>query len=232
MKIALGIMTFNEREILQRTLLHSFDFQYKYAVDFFSSDLTVELLGSFGFLVHSQKWPDNFAAGRNILIQYAEDSGADYLFMLDADEAMTPEGIRLCIEAAEKYDCIALPRIEFVKDTNHYDPTLYPDYQCRFFRLKKGYYFRNRVHEMLHHPVTNKAVLADPRKFIALPNAPIYHYSRIKDHRRLALKYLNYDRMAQNQELLKELPVGYDPQAQYWARCEPFIGDHPLKKSV
>lgn len=233
MKIALGMIAKNEREILEKTLNYkALDFDLRLAVDFMSDDNTVELLGSYGFQLLRQDWQGNYANARNILIQFAEEQGADYLFMLDADEAMYSYDLDKLKLLAEKHDVIALPRIEFVKDYQHYDPTLYPDYQCRFFRLNKGYYFKNRVHEMLHTPDGSTACLADHRHHTRVPETPIYHYSRVKDHKRLALKYLNYDRMLKGEQPLTDLPEGYDPNAQYWAKCEPYMSNHPLKSYV
>ena len=219
----------NERDILEKTLNYkALDFDLKLAVDFMSDDFSVELLGSYGFQLIRQEWKNNYAHARNILIQYAEEQGADYLFMLDADEAMFSTDLEALKRLAEQYDAIALPRIEFVKDFGHYDPTLYPDYQCRFFRLNKGYHFKNRVHEMLHTE-KGEAVLAVPRLHFRSIQTPIYHYSRVKEHSKLALKYINYDRMVKNEPPLTELPAGYDPNAEYWASCEPFTNNHPLK---
>lgn len=219
----------NEREILEKTLNYkALDFDLKLAVDFMSDDFSVELLGSYGFELIRQEWRNNFAGARNILIQYAEEKGADYLFMLDADEALFPADIEKLKKLAETHDVIALPRIEFVKDFGHYDPTLYPDYQCRFFRLNRGYHFKNKVHEMLHTE-KGEVCLEHTRLHFRSTQTPIYHYSRVKDHRKLALKYINYDRLLKGEPPLAELPEGYDPNAQYWAQAEPFTNDHPLK---
>lgn len=231
MNIALGMIVKNERPILEKTLNHkALWFDTKVAVDFMSNDYTNELLGlSYGFYVQRQEWTGNYATARNILIQVAEEAGADYLFMLDADESMTQAGINECRALAEKHDALALPRFEFVKDFHHYDPTLYPDYQCRFFRLHKGYHFRNRVHEMLH-TTDGKPVLASNALHMKVPSAPIYHYSRIKDHKSLTLKYVNYDRMLKNLTPLQaEELTGYDPNARFWEHCEPFTHYHPLQ---
>jgi len=232
MKIALGMIVKNEREILEKTLNYkALDFDMKLAIDFMSDDNTVELLGSYGFELIRQEWTGNYAGARNILIQYAEEQGADYLFMVDADEALKREDIEQLKALAETNDVLAVPRFEFVKDFQHYDPTLYPDYQCRFFRLNKGMYFKNKVHEML---TSEKGDVCLEKSYLHLkvPTAPIYHYSRIKDHKKLALKYINYDRMVKGEPALAELPAGYDPNAQYWGACELFTNDHPLKKYV
>lgn len=232
MKIALGMIAKNERPILEKTLNYkALDFDLKLAVDFMSDDNTVELLGSYGFQLIRQEWGGNYASARNTLIQFAEEQGADYLFMIDADEAMFPHDIAQLKALAEVHDAIAVPRYEFVKDFGHYDPNLYPDYQCRFFRLNKGMYFKNRVHEML---TTEKGDVCLERHYLhaKVPQTPIYHYSRVKPHKELALKYINYDRMLKGEEPLRELPEGYDPEAKYWEKCEPFTNDHPLKHYV
>ena len=219
MKIALGIITRNEREILHKTLLHSLAFQYKFAVDFFSNDLTVELLGkSFGFLVHSQKWEGSFAHARNILIQCAEEAGMDAIVMLDADETMDLKGIAHIHAMLENHDVVSLPRYEFVKDFNHYDPTLYPDYQTRAFHLHKGFYFTGKLHERLIAPPAITAL------------SPIYHYGKLKNISVVALKYINYDRVTKGLEPLEQLPVGFNlDTVKLWKRCVPFDKPHPLQ---
>lgn len=231
MKIALGMITRNERSILEKTLLHkALDFDFKIAVDFYSSDYTVELLGSFGVHVVSQEWKGNYAQGRNQLIQVAEEAGFDYLFMLDADEAMSKEGIELCKKMAEKHDVLTLPRFEFVQDFQHYDSALYPDWQCRFFKLNKGYHFKNKVHEMLHNKSGDP--LIHSRMAHKVLKAPIYHYGRCKPREVLALKYINYDRVQRGLEPLTELPHDVDPSTfKLWERCEPFVENHPLERT-
>lgn len=220
MKIALGMITRNERVILQKTLIHALPFQHRYAIDFFSGDLTVELLGSFGFLVHSQEWVKNYAHARNILIQYAEEAGMDAMVMLDADEAMTPRAIEQTKLLLETHEAIAFPRIEFVEDYHHYDPTLMPDYQVRAFRLNRGYYFKGKIHEALQgvEPVQSTIL--------------IHHYGKLKSPQECALKYINYDRLSKGMEPLEQLPMGYDvSNIKLWRKCELYPQPHPLEKT-
>lgn len=233
MNIALGMIVKNERAILEKTLNHkAFWFDTKIAVDFMSNDFTNELLGlSYGFYVHRQEWKNNFALARNIVIQLAEEAGADYLFMLDADEAMLKEDIDALKELAEKHDVLAVPRYEFVQDFNHYDPTVYPDWQCRFFRLNRGYYFKNKLHEMLHDK-NGKAVMSNAKFYTKVPKHHIYHYSKIVDRKRSVLKYVNYDRMSAGKPMLDSLPPDFDyTGAKLWTKADPFTNFHPLKNN-
>lgn len=233
MKFALGMIVKNERPILEKTLNHkAFWFDTRIAVDFMSNDYTNELLGlSYGFFVQRQEWVNNFATARNILIQLAEEAGADFLFMLDADEAMLKEDIDKLKLIAEKHDVLAVPRYEFIQDFNHYDPTVYPDYQCRFFRLNKGYHFKNRLHEMLHD-AEGKPVFSWEGFYKEVNDCHIYHYSKILDRKKTVLKYINYDRLAKKQPPLEALPEGFDyTGAQLWNGIREFTNIHPLKNN-
>lgn len=231
-KIALGMITRNERDFLEKTLFHKgFNFDYKFAVDFFSNDYTPELLGTFGFNVHSQEWVGHYGIARNILIQVAEEAGMDWLFMLDADEAMNESDLETCRVLAESgnYEILTLSRVEFVQDFHHYDPTLYPDYQTRFFKLHQGYHFRNKVHEMLYQGNDEPSVTEQHKNFI-VPNVNIYHYGRLKDKQKTILKYINYDRMMKGEEPLDAIPDGYDwENGKLWERLEEYTKPHPLQ---
>lgn len=235
MKIALGLMVKNQREFLEKTLpAYSFLFEYRIAVDYFSDDYSREILDQFGFMVHRQEWPKNFATARNILIQVAEEAGMDYLIMLDADEALGKnEAIKL-MNYANDFDVIVLPRIEFVQDTDHFDDHLFPDFQLRCFRLNKGYHYKNQIHEMLHNS-DNQALMAQrggrstKDRILTLPDVFLYHYGRTNSREYLALKYINYDRIQQGQAPLEKLPDGFDvANAKFWERAIPFYGPHPL----
>lgn len=239
MKIALGIIVKNQRQFLEKTLpTYALMFEHRLAVDFFSDDFSREVLDEFGFFVHRQNWPGTFAGARNVLIQMAEEQGIDFLVMLDADESMSRGDLILLQNYARDYQAIILPRIEFVQDTDHFDDKLYPDWQVRAFQLKRGFYFKNKLHEMLHdkndHPVLkfrdHTEFDKDPYKILTAP-MPIYHYGKLEpDTKKLALKYINYDRIARGEDPLERLPEGYDTTGSvFWKNKAPFYGPHPLK---
>lgn len=228
MRIALGMIVRNEREILEKTLNYkALDFDLRLAIDYMSNDYTVELLGSYGFQVTRQEWGGNYGNARNALIQFAEEQGADYLFMLDADEALFSKDIIKLKELAEHEPAITVPRVEFVRDYGTYEPAVAPDFQCRFFRLNQDFYYKGKVHEML----TDKdgKVLID--RATVSKDTPIYHYSRVGDKRRLALKFINYDRIQQKLPILTELPNDTDlATIRLWGDCKEYPYNHPLKK--
>jgi glycosyltransferase involved in cell wall biosynthesis len=228
MRIALGMIVKNEREILEKTLNYkALDFDLRLAIDYMSSDYTVELLGSYGFQVIRQEWGNNYGNARNSLIQFAEEQGADYLFMLDADEALFSKDIATLKQLAEHEPAITVPRVEFVRDFGTYQPNLAPDYQCRFFRLNQDYYYKGKIHEMLTDN-NGKALI---KSATVSQSTPIYHYSRVGDKRKLALKYINYDRTEKKLPALTELPSDIDiATIKLWGECKAYPYPHPLKK--
>lgn len=236
MKIALGIIVKNQRHFLERTLpTYSLTFEHRFAVDFFSDDYTREILDQFGFQVHRQEWPNNYATARNVLIQCAEEAGMDYLIMLDADEALDRKQSEKLQQYANDFDAIVMPRIEFVQDTSHFDDYLFPDFQLRAFKLNKGYHYRNNIHEMLHDSsgvplMSVRGGRTKKHRILTVPDVFLYHYGRTAEKSQLALKYMNYDRQMKGQPKLDKLPEGYNlDDAQLWKNATIFYGPHPLK---
>lgn len=173
----------------------------------------------------------DFAAARNQLIDRAEDLGYDWMFMLDSDECMFPADIQhvRSLMTAERR-LIVLPRYEFVHDFGHYDPSEYPDYQRRVFRLGVGYRFRRKVHEGLYRRFSPFSETRLRSGFVS-DTTPIYHYGRLKSAAAMELKLLNYDRLADGLPPLSQLSPGHvvTEQRRFWRECEPFTGPHPLE---
>lgn len=173
----------------------------------------------------------DFAAQRNRLIAIGERAGFDWLFLLDSDECMFPADIATVRGLmTPQARLIALPRYEFVGDFDHYDPTEYPDYQRRVFRLGVGYRYAKRVHEGLYRrfsPVSETRLKAG----IVSDSTPIYHYGRLKDAAAMQLKLLNYDRLAHRDSPLSALPEGIavDEARRFYREIAPFPGPHPLR---
>lgn len=162
---------------------------------------------------------DDYGEARNEVIRKAENENYNWIVFLDVDEELQPEGaalIRKYIDAGIT-GCFALPRIEFVRDREHYDDTYYPDWQLRIFKLGIGYHYEGNIHESLHKGT--EAV--DP---VHLLRCPIYHYGKCMPKEFLALKYMNYDKMKNGEELLKELPPNFNlDKSMFWRREIPFI---------
>jgi hypothetical protein len=172
----------------------------------------------------------DYGAQRNRLIEIGERKGFDWMIQLDSDECMFPEDIDTVKSLmAPDNRLIVLPRIELVRDFEHYDPGGYPDYQRRVFRLGVGYRFRRRVHEGLYRrfsPLSETRL----RRGIISDATPIYHYGRVKTPAELVLKFHNYDLIAQGAAPVEELPAGTNVEAgvEMWGRVTPFDKPHPL----
>lgn len=175
----------------------------------------------------------DFAAQRNKLIDAGEAQGYDWMFMLDSDEAMMPadiEHVKSLMTPDNRF--IVLPRYEFVKDFDHYDPQGYPDHQGRVFRLGVGYRFRRKVHEGLYRwysPLSEMRL----KTGVYSDSTPIFHYGRVLPAEVMLLKLHNYDRIKQGLEPIDELPedekVRIGDGTWLWGQIAPFEQPHPLR---
>jgi glycosyltransferase involved in cell wall biosynthesis len=191
------------------------------AVDAESSDATRAILERCGARVFIRQWTDDFAAARNEAIARAT---GDIIFMLDADEAMFPQDIAKVQALLESEPAVALPRIDFVYDHSHYNPGLWPDWQCRFFRSGQGYRFEGRVHEQL--------VLGDSSAFVSahalhFDGVPIYHYGQAKPVPVTWLRHYNYGRIRDGLTSVTAIPQGADVRLHH--NIAVYEGSHPLK---
>lgn len=173
----------------------------------------------------------DFGAQRNRLIEVGECKGYDWMVQLDSDECMFPqdiEALRSLMTPRNRF--ILLPRYEFAQDFGHYDPTEYPDYQGRTFRLGCGYRFRRRVHEGLYRPFSP---FSEKRLGVGVFSdaTPIYHYGRIKDAATMLLKLHNYELLTKGGVPVGELPgdVAVDEGRRFYRELAPFPGPHPLE---
>lgn len=174
---------------------------------------------------------DDYAAARNRLITRATDAGYHWLFMLDSDECMFPADIaKVRALMTRERSLIVLPRHEFVCDFAHHDPTGYPDYQARVFRLRAGYRYRRRVHEGLFRGIWPVSEMRLGHGFRS-DDTPLYHYGRLKSAAVMELKLLNYDRLARGEAPLEALPADAAVRADdgFWSQCVPFTAPHPLQ---
>lgn len=106
MKINAAMIVRNEADRIKRCILAAGPFFDRIiVVDTGSVDDTCDIVSSFeNTSLYHFDWVDDFSAARNFSLQRSEDEGADYSFVLDADEYLRkPEAdIRLFIEQAEK----------------------------------------------------------------------------------------------------------------------------------
>lgn len=151
----------------------------------------------------------NYADARNAVIKQAEIEGYTHLLFLDADECMFPEDIEKIKLKLEEHDALMLPRYELGPNPDFYNPTLYPDYQGRAFKLGVGYEYRGPIHEILYKKNEEKCVWENAG-FVASDDTHIYHYGRCKAPESIWLRYHNYGRIQQGLEKLDKIPEGTD----------------------
>lgn len=170
----------------------------------------------------------DFAAARNRLIRLGESQGYDWIVMLDADECMYPRDIeRVRALMGQGADFIALPMIEFVNDFEHWDPSPYPDYHGRVFRLGRGYHFRNKMHEMVF---ARRALLNEIERgvFARSDETPIYHYGKTKSAESVVEKFAHYERLEEGSTPLRFVQ---ELAGELWPDAPEFTHPHPLDGS-
>ena len=160
-----------------------------------------------GCVIRIQSNVVSYAEARNKVIAQAENEGYTHLLFLDADECMFPEDIEKIRQRLEEHEAIMLARYELGPTPEFYNPTLYPDYQGRAFKLGVGYEYRGPIHEILYKKNEAKCVWENAG-FVASDDTPIYHYGRCKEPSAIWLRYRNYDRIKQGLEKIYEIPEG------------------------
>lgn len=231
MKIALGMILKNEERMLMRHLgIISKCFDGAVFLDDGSTDQSLSAIDSnchCDYNIGHSNGDISFSEKRNAVIKQAEELGYDAIFFLDADECMFPRDINEVKYFLEYEEIIALPRYEFGWDRNHYDPTIYPDYQGRVFCLNKGYHYQGNIHEILFPKDSEKSV-EELNKFFKVENAHIYHYGRCRTPEAIAEKYERYNRIITG---IPEDP-NHKPDTQaihgLWKNVVEFKGDQPV----
>lgn len=222
MKKTLALITRNEVPMLTRTLpVMAPLFDEILAVDACSTDGTPDLLRSFGAIIISRPWSDDYSAARNVAILSVT---GDAIFMFDADEAVFQDGLAAAVLGLKDHPAVVLPRIEFVFDLDHYNPDIGPDPQARFFRKDAIPRFVGRVHETLVIRNGERAFETGHR----VDACPIYHYGQTKPLAETVLRHYNYGRIQSGLTPARELPA--DVPLILHHRKVPFLRPHPLRK--
>lgn len=147
-------------------------------VDTGSTDGTLEFLRSYpqeNFKIFTYKWHDDFATARNFALKHCSCA---WVFFVDADEILTPEGIA-CIKDLQEhdfYDKVAY----WIENTEefYYAPRL------ELFRTDLGLQFKGRVHEYLDGSEL-------PQDKIGIVSTGIKHLKTVEEVHERAIKYFN-----------------------------------------
>jgi glycosyltransferase involved in cell wall biosynthesis len=209
-KITLGMIVRNEEEMLKRTLpVLAPCFRWKYALDTGSTDGTKKLLKSFGFEVVDFDWQWDFSAARNRVIQETRALGADWLWFLDADEAMWPHDIARVKDCLDMGNAFGFPRWNLIYDRQHWESWSYPDQQNRLFRLNGEWLYAYPLHESLNSTKGEQPTF--------LKDAHIFHYGSVKPIKQVWLKHHNYNLLKQGVEPIERLPASIEemPEDQF-----------------
>lgn len=180
-------------------------------VDTGSSDKTVEIAKKFTDKVYSHEWPNDFSKARNISIKYATK---DWILILDADEALSdPDFEKIKKMAADKdadaYRFIQrnytdnsslinwIPCFGESKHTKEFYGYR-PSKLTRMFRNKKGFEYRNKVHELVEYSIEEK------KGKIIDTDIQIHHYGDLRKEAAKKEKGKKYFELGEEQ--IKERP--------------------------
>lgn len=111
-----------------------------------STDRTVELARRYTDRVFSVPWI-GFGKNKN---QAVEEAGMEWIFVLDADERITPalrQEIQAILQAEGPADGYRVPRRNHFCGRYIHHLGWYPDYSIRLFRKAKGRFNEREVHE-------------------------------------------------------------------------------------
>lgn len=166
----------------------------------------------------NREFHNNWSEMFNHILDQAELTGLDGAFdaivRLDPDEAIMPYDVEAIRDLLEEYSVLCFARYNFWGDRLHYTPGIYPDWQCRAWRLNKGIRLGGQHHEGVgwtEYGLYEGDPVADtPRAVLRVPSINIYHYGNVGKERILErdLHYVNVAREKAGHPPLTELPEG------------------------
>ena len=158
------MITYNEEDNIDEALKSVRDAREIIIVDSFSTDRTIEIARKYTDRVYQSSW-QGFAKQKQQAIDYAS---AEWIFLLDADERMTPElknEIEKTIKNTRK-NGFFVPRKNYFLNKWIRHSGWWPDYTLRLFRNGTGRIPYRAVHE--------KIVVDGERGYL---KNPIVHYT-------------------------------------------------------
>jgi glycosyltransferase involved in cell wall biosynthesis len=229
--LILGLNIKNEEWILDQSLaLQKPFFDSIVAIDYGSTDRSIQILRSHGATVLEKPWPGNWSIARNAMIELGKSTGADWMLLADADEVWWPghlRKMRLMINIATQ-PVISYPRLNLLPGKK-WQSWSYPDCQPRLINLREPVEFRGPVHELIHL-VGDEHRLHQSGKDGLFP-FPAYHYSRLRDPVFTWKKCHNYERLLQGlpEDFSIEPPPEIAAQKEYVdPRGLDFVWEVPL----
>ena len=179
--LAVVIITLNEERNIERCLSSLTDLADEIIVlDAFSSDKTAEICAQFNVKFIQRSW-EGYAASKifaNAL------TNCDYIFSLDADEALSPELLsEIKAEKIKGFNGVyAINRLTNYMGKWIYHSGWFPDIKTRIFPKEGSYWSGEYVHEEL-------ITLENSQRAVFKNVLAHYSYYSFKDHRARADKY-------------------------------------------
>ncbi|UIO42436.1 glycosyltransferase [Brevibacillus brevis] len=177
-KISLCMIVKNEEECLHKCMESVKDLvDEMIIVDTGSTDNTVEICKSFGAVVHSYEWQDNFAEARNFGLEKAT---GDWILWMDADEEMNKEDSKNLKELlrGQEDSLFYIHLINYIGDEINEDDAFHIAHS-RLFRNGIGFRFHFPIHETLNV----EEVLPNLTEDLHIQILPvrIYHYGYMNE---------------------------------------------------
>lgn len=147
--LSLCMIVKDEEKFLEQCLDSAKDFADEtIIVDTGSSDKTVEIARKYTDKIYFFEWKDDFSKARNESLKHATK---DWILFLDADEAIEKEDSEKIRQAIQS-DAKAF-RLNIINISSSGNKVLK---LVRLFRNNEGFYFRNRIHELVDDSITEK----------------------------------------------------------------------------
>jgi glycosyltransferase involved in cell wall biosynthesis len=143
--VSVVIVTKDEEQNIEDALKSVADAKEIIVVDAFSKDKTVEICKKYTDKVFQHEW-EGFARQKQRAVDYAE---GPWVFIIDADERITPELKTEIIRAISGTDCngFYIPRENYFIGKWIKHSGWWPDYTLRLFKKDKGRLEIREVHE-------------------------------------------------------------------------------------
>lgn len=187
--------------------------------DSYSSDGTIEAAEDLGAKIFQNKFV-NFAVARNIALDNARASGADWVLFVDADERVTPE-LAQEIRQAIKTEPAAgwwIPRYNVMWGHTMRGGGWYPDHQLRLMRIDAARYDPERqVHEIV--------MLDGPAGYLT-QHLVHYNYESLAQFRYKQNRYIDFEAKILKEKGIRAKPWTYltMPLREFYRRYVSLAG--------
>jgi tetratricopeptide (TPR) repeat protein len=142
-RLSVCLVTYNDEKVIGQCLESIQDLAHQIiVVDLGSTDWTASIAERFGAEIHVREWHDDFSDLRNAALEKAT---GDWILMLNADEQLSAENLKLLAKHLEDQEVMAwrLPVVDVGQEAagGRFVPVLY--------RNAPGLFYVGRIHEQI-----------------------------------------------------------------------------------